>query len=301
MYYLQDHLEKLRHFVGVANARSIRLYSNQNGLSQPGVSKAIQSLEIALETTLFIRNNLGVEPTAAGRVLLNWAEVFLQSARETETAIKQQSDIKLSGNFTIGCYQSIAVYFLPLFYKFLRQSQPLIKMNVMTAPSSDLNKSLREGRIDFALSIDPPQTAEVVITPVFEDHYSLFKLMGSEHQDDTAPVFTLPTARVSGGTDLRKFLSNTKVYDRLVGCGDFEVAKAMLIADAGYALLPEHVASELLITRRIERVIAYPKLQHFGKHSICFSCKASRETDESTKWIIVQIENMLNSHTFSRS
>jgi DNA-binding transcriptional LysR family regulator len=63
---LTDHLEKLTHFCGVFRAGSIRGYALEMGLSQPGVSRAIQLLEMELETTLFLRNGKGYHSPRPG-------------------------------------------------------------------------------------------------------------------------------------------------------------------------------------------------------------------------------------------
>lgn len=57
---LVDHLEKLRHFLGVVKARSIRSYAITHRLSQPAVSTAVRILESDLEVTLLVRNRDGV-------------------------------------------------------------------------------------------------------------------------------------------------------------------------------------------------------------------------------------------------
>jgi DNA-binding transcriptional LysR family regulator len=120
---LLDHLEKLRHFSGVVRAGSIRGYATTHRLSQPAISKTIRILEAELETTLLIRSKDGVCLTPAGDDLLRLADEVLEGSKSAEQRIRSRGNVQLEGRFVLGTYQSIAVYFLPKFFRYLDFAQ----------------------------------------------------------------------------------------------------------------------------------------------------------------------------------
>jgi DNA-binding transcriptional LysR family regulator len=290
---LTDHLEKLGHFCGVARAGSIRQYSISNSLSQPAISKAIQILETSLETTLFVREQQGVSLTQSGRDLLRWAEPMLAQASELEKRIRDKSGVRLRADLKMGTYQSIAVYFVPKFFNFIQREQEYLKLQFITASSQDLSSLLKTGKVDFIISIDPPNSSEIYSATLFRDTYSLYQHATSSHSPGNVRIFTLPSAKDSKGKSINSYVKSAGFAERIISCGDFEAAKAMLEADAGFSILPEQVARPLVEAKRAVKVISVPSLTNFGTHSVVFSCKAHRATDSAIKWIYDQLQLML--------
>ncbi|MBC7458513.1 MAG: LysR family transcriptional regulator, partial [Bdellovibrionaceae bacterium] len=76
---LINHLEKLKYFKVVAERESFYRASLKLGISQPALTRSIQSLEYVLDTKLFNRNSRGVKITSQGENLLALAnEIFLK-------------------------------------------------------------------------------------------------------------------------------------------------------------------------------------------------------------------------------
>ena len=74
-----------------------------------------------------------------------------------DVKLRSYGKLRLSGTLTMGTYNSIAVYFVPRFFKFIRQRQDDLSMNLVSAPSRDLLIALKAGDLDFIVSIDPPK------------------------------------------------------------------------------------------------------------------------------------------------
>lgn len=290
---LHDHLEKLKHFVGVVHAGSIRGYAVKNGLSQPAVSKSIQILESILESGILIRAREGIVLTEAGRELFEWAERILSESEQIEIRVRRHSQLKLEGNFKLGTYQSIAVYFVPQFLKFLRQTQKQLSINLVTASSQELVKRLKSGELDLAISINPPRERGLTSKVLFDDTYSLYRNNRESFELGAAPIFTLPTAEDTSGKTLAAYLQSTPWSESLISCGDFEVAKAMLEAGVGFAILPERVAQILVEQKKVERHPRARGLSEFGTHHVALSFRSHRASDISIQWLSNQIEAML--------
>jgi DNA-binding transcriptional LysR family regulator len=290
---LLDHLEKLKHFVGVVRANSIRGYAVQHHISQPAVSKSIQILESVLEVGLLVRDTHGVQLSTSGKILYEWAEKILQEGESIEERIRRSVNVRLSGTLTLGTYQSIAVYFLPHLFKFLSKTQENLHLNFLTGTSQELVKKLKSGEVDLIISIDPPEEKGLFHKVLFEDNYSLYRSTRGTRKLGSSPIFSLPAAKGKNGITVNQLLKSARMADYLVTCGDFEAAKAMMDADAGLAFLPARVAKPLVDLKRAEKITNAKLLSNVGDHSVVFSTKSHRADDISIKWISQQIELML--------
>jgi DNA-binding transcriptional LysR family regulator len=292
---LIHHLEKLRHFSGSVKAGSIRSYSLANNLSQPSVSKSIQLLEEALESSLLVRSREGIELTSAGKLLFDFSESVHSNASQVEDEIRKAGQQKYQGVLTMGTYQSIAVYFVPKFFQFIQKTQGGIRLNLLTASSDELVKSVKSGKIDFIVSIDPPKSPDLSQIEIYKDTYSLYKKSGMQTNSSDTIIFTLSNAKDHEGRTLENFLKQSKLSKNISDCGDFESVKAMVEEGVGWAFMPERVAAPLLFRGLIEKVSQFPRLNSVGSHSIVFSCRKHRMSDRAMKWVSEQLISMMRS------
>ena len=290
---LIENLEKLAHFVGVVQARSIRRYALDRRLSQSAVSKCMQNLESALEASLLIRGREGIELTPQGRELLEFAESVLARAQQVESRIRAQGTIRIEGTLTMGAYPSISVYFVPYFLGFLRKSQSGLRLSLASGSSPDLIKALRAGKLDFTISVNPPVAPDLVHTELFRDTYSLYRRVGT--RDGGAPIFVLPEAADLEGQPVLRSLQSPKLLARFSPCGDFETIKSMVDHGIGYGLMPDRVAAPLLENGRIELAPEFPAARHIGQHRIAVSCRKHRAGDAALQWISRQLLSLLKS------
>lgn len=290
---LKFHFEKLEHLVGSVRAGSIRRYAINHRLSQPAISKSIQNLESDLEISLLIRDRHGIKLTQAGETLFNFAEEMLSRAEEVETVIKSYAKLKIDGTLVMGTYQSISVYFLPAFLKFIRKEQRDLKINLYCATSDELLDAVKKGNVDFIISIDPTPSKSIFQVSLLSDTYSLYRQVGYGESLKKSFIFALGRAKDAQGKTLLQYLEDVHLQDRLNECGDFETARAMVENGVGYAILPDRAAAASVLSGKIEPVKAIRKLQSFGEHHLVFSCRTHRVSDSSIKWILDQLQLML--------
>ncbi|MDZ4661704.1 MAG: LysR family transcriptional regulator [Pseudomonadota bacterium] len=283
---LLDHLEKLRHFNGVVRTGSIRKYSVVNKLSQPAISKHIQILEAVLGQSLLIRTREGISTTFAGRKLFNFTERLLNDCSQVDQDIRKKNLKQFSGELTMGTYQSIAVYFLPRLYRYLRQEQKGLRLNIVTSSSFELVKYLKSGQVDFIISVNPPKSKELLTEVLYEDTFSLYKKVGSKISYSDALIFTISHVAADGKDSLFSKLKELKMSRFISTCGDLEVVKAMLEADLGYGILPEKVAESAVASDKIERVIEAKQVANILKHQVALSYKRHRAGDSSLIWML---------------
>ena len=290
---LKDHLEKLNHFLGCARAGSIRRYAVENRLSQPAISKCIRILESELEAGLFTRGREGVALTKPGQDLFEFAEAIIARAETLDKKIREYGKLKVSGTLTMGTYESIFVYLVPTFLKFIRAEQDDLNLNFFSGRSAELVSALNAGKVDFIVSIDPPRKRDLHQVTIFRDTYSLYRPVGYDLPISRSLIFTLATASDENGKELLEYLRESGLDGRMSNCGDFESVKAMVEQGAGYAVLPNRVAAPGREAKKIEPATEWKKLQKFGEHQMVFSCRKHRADEAAIRWVLEQIKLIL--------
>ncbi|MCX2730697.1 LysR family transcriptional regulator [Saccharopolyspora sp. NFXS83] len=147
-------LVQLRYFIAAAERGSMTAAADELRIAQSAVSSAIANLEHELRLQLFIRHRArGLTLTSAGERLLAQARDLLTRARDVE-AEARGSGGTLSGPVTIGCFVTLAPYYLPALFAACDQHHPDVELNVVEAEAEHLHQALRSGGIDFALTYD---------------------------------------------------------------------------------------------------------------------------------------------------
>src|SRR5258708_27584742 len=77
-------LRQIRDFLAVVESGSIRAAARKLGVSQPGITKSVRSLEAELHVQLMRRTPHGVVPTPSGRAFLARAQVAQSELRKAE-------------------------------------------------------------------------------------------------------------------------------------------------------------------------------------------------------------------------
>jgi DNA-binding transcriptional LysR family regulator len=94
-------LRQLRHFLALAEERSITRAARRELIVQSGLSNSIQALERELGAALYIRGTRPVRLTAAGEALVGPARRTLASAAQAEQAVRHTRDV-LTGTLRLG-------------------------------------------------------------------------------------------------------------------------------------------------------------------------------------------------------
>lgn len=287
---LIDHLEKIKHFQGVVRYGSIRKYAVKENISQSAVSKSMQILESALDTSLFVRKRTGIELTQAGVEVLKFGESLNKMISETEGKIQERSSLILGGALKMGSYQSISIYFMPKLIKFIKENQEHLKISFTSDSSKNLIKKVKADELDLCISVNPNDKNGLDNILLYEDYYSVFKHIGAEKTEE---IYTYLEAQDVNGKTVTEHVSGLTNDYRFISCGDFETAKAMVKEKLGYALLPNWVAQPLVDNGTIEKIKLKKLPLNFGEHKIGLSYKKNRASDDSIIWVAEQTKIML--------
>jgi DNA-binding transcriptional LysR family regulator len=161
-------LVQLRYFLVAAERGSMTEASQELHIAQSAVSTAVYHLERDLQVQLFIRRRgRGLTLTPAGERLRQQARDLLARAREVEREARGDGG-NLTGPVTVGCFVTLAPYYLPPLFSECTRRHPGIQIDVVEGETDDLVRALTAGHLDFALtyglglSAEPELRAETI-------------------------------------------------------------------------------------------------------------------------------------------
>lgn len=233
----------LENFIVVANSRTLSEASEKLEMAQPSLSLAIKKLESELNLPLFIRGRSGIKLTPQGRMILPEA----QSALKLLFKIKG-SPVNLS--FKIGCHPSVGMFLLGRFLKAMNQYSSNLNLTIVNGSSSEINKKVAEGEVDFGLVMNPLPIPGLITKLIGEDDVAVWE--SSKRYSD----------RVIYNPDM---LQSTAIMSRWKSAPSerIEVANLELMANlvesgAGYGILPGQVVKAQRMTlQKVEGTPTY--------------------------------------------
>jgi DNA-binding transcriptional LysR family regulator len=125
-------------------------------LSQPAVSRRIETLESELGVRLFERLPQGVRLTAAGGAFRPHAERIAAAATDALRAIRDLDEAS-SGQIAIALVGTLASTSLPRRLRLVRERFPAVRLTLRTARSDLVSQLVRQGEADVGLRyfLDP--------------------------------------------------------------------------------------------------------------------------------------------------
>lgn len=172
-------LRVLRYAVAAAEKGQVTEAARALNVSQPSVSSAMADLEDAVGVQVFVRHHArGVTLTPAGkkiireaRLLLRHASDFVQNAVDLGTILK--------GEISVGCFQTLAVRFLPQLLSGFMREHPGISVNIQEGDPEELLTMLQNGHTELVLSYHYGLPTEVEGVPLGE--LPPYVILASDH------------------------------------------------------------------------------------------------------------------------
>lgn len=150
---LNAHVEDIRTFVAVADARAISMAARELHLTQSAVTRRVQRLEHAIGVHLVDRRHRPFALTAAGVRALESCRRMLAAAAELRDTGSQTPGT--AGNLTLGVAHALTELVLVEPMEALGESWPDVRWQVSTAWSQDLLERVRTGALDAACVLLP--------------------------------------------------------------------------------------------------------------------------------------------------
>ena len=150
-------LYHLRVFQTVAEHEHITRASEELILSQPAVTKIIQSLEHEVGLELIERHGRRIVLTHAGHVLHNYARRMFALEREMEEALAVLRDVE-AGEVTLAANTTTGVYLLPPIVSRFRALYPQVALHITILNSHEIIEQTLNWTLDFGLVEGDPST-----------------------------------------------------------------------------------------------------------------------------------------------
>jgi DNA-binding transcriptional LysR family regulator len=143
-------LAHVRSFVTVASELHFGRASIRLNLTQPALSRQIQSLERILKVELFVRTSRSVRLTSAGHGFLREAHRLLEQA-ETAILIARRSGQEENGAIVIGLIGAATYDVLPRLIRETRDAFPALELSFTEMLTPEQVDALARRRIDLGL------------------------------------------------------------------------------------------------------------------------------------------------------
>lgn len=163
-------LQQLEYILALEQHRHFGKAAEQCGVTQPTLSALIQKLEEELDTRLFDRTRQSVEPTPAGRLILEQARHVLAEAARLKDIVAEEKQT-LTGTFKLGILPTIAPYLLPRFFPQLVKRHPQLDIRVTEMKTAAICQALAEGEIDAGIVAALDGMDNFVQTPLFYESF----------------------------------------------------------------------------------------------------------------------------------
>jgi DNA-binding transcriptional LysR family regulator len=151
--------EALRAFIAVTEHSSFSRAAEALYLTQPAVSKRIQSLEQQFDVTLFERMQKGVRLTVAGDTLYRHALSILQQLDNARHALADLNDT-VCGTLRIVASHHVGLHRLPRILQQFSQRFPEVDLQLNFLDSESAFRVLRDNQADLAFVTVPDRIAD---------------------------------------------------------------------------------------------------------------------------------------------
>jgi|SRR5450830_61681 len=258
-------------FLSLSEAGAFSRAAELRNVSQPTLSRHIQSLEDWLGVELIDRRSQGVTLTTSGRLFRNFAADMLRRTYEMRSVLRGQAAAGVNSvRFSVA--HTLAFTFFPRWLKQLKTILGPVTTRVEAVNIQEGAMALTEGVSDLLLIYHHPQLP-TLLDPARYIHLVLAKdrILPLSAPDEKGrpqyklpgrPEATVPMLAYSSGTYLRHVVEMILLsagqrchFDRTFDTHMAEALKAMIIGGHGLGWLPESC---------VERELAEGKLLPAG-------------------------------------
>lgn len=167
---------RLRHFrllIAIDEHGSLIKAAESVSISQPGATKALQEIEQAVGSALFVRTNRGLAPNEVGHCIIRYARVIYQDLAHLREEIESILD-GYGGRLAVGTIMG-AVPLLTDHLTQLLERQPAMRIELVEDTSAHLLDLLDSGRLEVAIcrtSVSPRPEAYIA-TRIWEEQLAI--------------------------------------------------------------------------------------------------------------------------------
>jgi DNA-binding transcriptional LysR family regulator len=259
-------LIQLRYFAVAAELGSMTAAARQLMVSQSAISAAVAHLERVLGLQLFVRHHArGLSLTRAGARFLSEAQSFLAHADELAEAARGLGGA-LAGELTVGCFTSLAPFYLPKLLTDFSARYPQVNVSVAEGQAEMLQQALLDGSCEIALLYDLGLAEEIetellTAAPPYALVAAGHRLAGAggvhlaDLADEPMVLLDWPLSREYFRSLLLRSGAEPRISHRTTS---YETVRALVAGGHGFSILNQRPAADT--TYDGGRVVALPLL-----------------------------------------
>ena len=247
------HLDELESFIQVARLRSFSAAAQQLHISQPAMSKRIQSLESHLGVSLFDRLGKRVRLTPAGELLVGKANAILDLSRDMERDVGNLAQT-VSGRLSMATSHHIGLHRLsPVLQRFTQQ-YPEVELDIQFEDSEVAHKLVRAGDIELAVvTLNPAgeqEQPDLETKTIWQDPLCFVNAKPLPELTSLGQLASLPCIlpgpnTFTGRIVTERFASEGLVLNPALSTNYLETISMLVSVGVGWSVLPQTMTSEL--------------------------------------------------------
>lgn len=262
---------RLQVFHAVAKHGSFTRAAEQLFMTQPAVTFQIKQLEEHFNTRLLERGHGRVSLTAAGEIVLDYAERILDMSEELESRVSELTD-ELAGTLTIGASTTIAAYWLPRLLEPFKRRYPRVIPRVVVGNSALTEARVAARELDIGLieivsgqpSIERREVARDELLVICQPGHPL----SGEGELEAMDLMGYPFITRDPGNAIRelaeRFFESAGInMDQLIICaelGNLAAVKHLAASGLGYAIASHAAIQRELKEGRLAAIALKPRL-----------------------------------------
>lgn len=246
-------LYHLKYFYDSAKLGSISKAAELNRIGQPGVTKAIQSLEAALGKKLILHERNRFRMTEEGEIAFQCCQKIFSATEELRESLDRQSGIK--GEVRFACQSSmVEVDFLPKTIKIIVEKFPNIKINMSLGRTDMVKDWIKKGLIDFGVLIDNVDLSEFDLLQLHGGHFYLASHPNYKKNWQEQGIYSTEK-KLEIAVLSEKYRSLYQEPLRLkMEIGSWTVIKKFVIEGLGVGLIPDYIIDTELRSGKIKLI-----------------------------------------------
>jgi len=147
-------LQQLAMLLAVVDSGGYTQAGKALNISHSAIHRQVRLLEEEIQEETLVRIGRRVEPTEAGRILVNLARRIQNEISGAQRQIGETTQL-LSGHLSIGTGSSILVSFLPPILQRYRQEFPGVEVYLMTGTADGVIEDIASGKLDLGIVFNP--------------------------------------------------------------------------------------------------------------------------------------------------
>lgn len=270
---LNLHLQQLAYLREVGRQPTFSAAAEALNVSQPALSQALAEVERRLGVQLFEWEGRRRRFTPDGRLVLDFARQTLAHGSELTAQLLQRRRGD-AGRLRLGMIDAGSLYLLPQAVATYRREHPEVELELVVAPSTDLEEQLRRYEIDLAFVVGDPGVEEEIERKFFtREELWIYAPAGSRGRAEEADWVLYPgrshtRARIDDG------LRERGLHPRVIlESGNPQVLRQMVVLGMGWSVLPRAVAE--VEGARLRR----PRGGPLAARDVCVARHRSRSDD----------------------